>query len=266
MTTKQHCILITGIGHSGTRLAADMLSQHPDVSLPKHILHNVLEYPALMEVFHDVLDPMPLESAEYPVKQELLDAVLEDYMNEADQSKKFVVVKAPLHPFFSLSNFSSYFDGKISFLYLKRPLEKTINSYVRRGQHISYVENEIIFGRLVKQLPAEQRLSCWNAKDFDETIRLIDMAFDQKADEWNKLNPQNPIITVNIDEMSSSADYLNNLLAKISLDNSPECMDLMFAIVNNERLIHGKQSIATKLNASLVAPLKKIVKRVIKRP
>lgn len=60
MPVDAESILITGVGHSGTRLVVQMFGKHPDVSVPSSILNAVREYEPLHQFFIKSMDLTPL--------------------------------------------------------------------------------------------------------------------------------------------------------------------------------------------------------------
>jgi hypothetical protein len=240
VTDTARAILITGVGHSGTRLVVQMLARHPHVSAPSQILNAVQEYTPLHQFFIKSMDLTPISAEEYAIDASDLAFVLDSYMLAVDQSNECFVIKMPYYPLNCLEIFLDYFAGNISLVYTKRPKEKIVKSYLRRGQD-RYFWDPVEHIRQVKKLGLEDRKQYLAIKDPEGFFGDLVTHSEAKCSKWNQSNPQHRLIELDIEQFSTSRQYVSGILHQLGLSAEP--IDEMLAVVNVDRLLKGKSRI-----------------------
>lgn len=231
------CILITGPGHTGTRLLVEMLSRHPDVSVPTHVLNQVQEYEPLHRFFVQVMDNTPLYSDLYWIDERELSFVLGAYEQVCDMSKPYFVLKVPVYPLYFLETFIKHYKGQIHLLYTRRPIEKVIRSWQKDGSfHFEF--DELL--RQVKKLRVDKRQEALNylaTRQLDAFIRAVDERCESLLASWqeNSANPR--FIEIDMEAVGRSQEYLASTLAQINLDT--QYISDMVNVIDYERLLKG---------------------------
>jgi len=234
------CLLVTGIGHSGTRLVVDMLSKHPDVEVPEMLLNKVKEYSPLHQFFIETIDKTPLSSSKYSVDDQELHFILDSYMSCVQKTKKYFLLKMPFYPMFCLDKIERYFKKKLKCLFVTRPIKKIVDSYNRRNEVTRYFTNRKEQFRQIKKLDVNRRayhLAMSNSDMFDVEAYFADL-FEHATilkSEWNKRRSPASFIDIDIESFAVSHDEFNNFLARLSL--SPEYTDSIMKTINRKRLL-----------------------------
>lgn len=126
--------IITGFGHSGTRLAFDMFKKHPDFSAPPQSkLNSVREFGALHKMYIDFIKDTDFNSDTYKFDKSKFVNVLNSYSSLCDKSK-IILVKMPYYPLNTIGAFRDFFQNGFSICYTKRNKEKILKSFERRGE------------------------------------------------------------------------------------------------------------------------------------
>jgi hypothetical protein len=252
--TKHTCILITGPGHSATRLLINMLDKHPDVCVPMNALNAVSEFTPLHQLFIQSMDQTPLSSTQYAVHKQDLFLVIDAYMANVDTNKKrYSVLKMPYYPLNCLQLFNEYFDSRLILLYTNRPVEKTVQSYVKRGEDkLFFVKQPIEILRQIKKLGLEERVKVLASLSAIECFRGVDQRCEYLRDQWNKQHPGATFITVDVEKLAASKEYVCDLLEKMHLPQNG--IDEMVSVIDRRRLLSKGYRIAS---------LKRIIIRMI---
>jgi len=239
MPTDAQCILVTGVGHSGTRLVVQMFTKHTDVSVPVSMLNAVQEYEPLHRFFIEAMDVTPISADKYVIDRNDLTFILDSYVSGIDISKKYFVIKMPYYPLNCLEMFVDYFNGNVSLVYVDRPKEKIVKSYLRRGED-RYFSSPVERIRQVKKLGLEGRKRYLASGDvvsfFDELV----VHSATKRRRWDQDNPDHTFIQVDIEQFSTSREYLGGVLQELGLSRDP--IDEMLSVVNASRLLRGKKN------------------------
>lgn len=246
MNTIPKCILITGMGHTGTRLVEDMFARHPEVSVPLSILNRSKEFPPLHKFFINSMDITPMDSDNYMIDESGLRIIIEDYLQHIEKQKKNFILKMPYYPLNCLDFFLNYFNGNISFVYVTRPKEKIINSFVRRNQDKTLFNNPKELSRQLKKLNVKQRNECANCKNatliLEEQIKYCDL----KRQDWDKNYPNARFIEINVESWVTSREYVFEILGTLNL--TTDSIDDIMSIADKNRLLEGKQKIIKSLH------------------
>jgi len=211
------CLLITGMGHSGTRLATKMLAEHPDVFLPE--LNRVSEYTPLHEFFIDSMDRTDIDSG-YVIDTDRLQSILESYLRLIPNID-FFILKLPYYPLNCLNSFK--FFNPI-FINIKRPKHKVIKSFKNKGEDKSLFIKENI--RQIKKLPIHLRHKHKGSKDAESF-------FSDLYDHVQNLTKD--FIQIDIEQFATDKDYITKILKELGI--YPCCEERMMKVVNKNRLL-----------------------------
>lgn len=242
MLNHSKCLLITGMGHSGTRLLVDILGSHPDVWKPEP-----KEFSPLHCFFIQVLDSTPIYASDYVIDYNELEFIMDAYLEQVDTHKRFHLLKLPYYPLMCLDFLMEYYQGNIEFLFTNRPIDKIIGSYMRRGEDYTIFRSHVV-GQ-VKKLSVEQRKGILakpvvsNAGRFFQELHRRCL---QLRDDWDSLHPEQSFVEVDIEKISQSKQYLINILNKIGLDSAQFPCDAINEVVQIERLMHPYKSSRTR--------------------
>jgi len=237
-----NCLLITGVGHSGTRLLVNMLSHHPNIDVPFGILNNVKEFYPLHQFFVNSMDNTSLHSEKYEIDNNELKFIIESYISEVDCTKNYFVIKLPYYPLNCLNFFYKFFEGNIKFLYTKRPKEKIVKSFLRRNEDRLYFSDPQELNRQVKKLNADRRrrfltqLNNSNKNNRDYFYELVNHSNEMKK-RWNGQNPEDEFLDIKIEKFATNSSYISNILQELDLPQ--KYIDEMKGEVNESRLIGG---------------------------
>lgn len=267
----QKALLVTGPGHSATRLLVSMFDKHPDVSVPMGVLNHVLEYKPLHEFFIQAMDNTAISSPEYAIDRDDLFFLLDAYMQTTDSSKPFILLKMPFYPLVCMDMFYEYFDGRVQLLYTHRPVDKVVRSYLRRGSDVFYFQQKHSYIlQQIKKLDISQRTAMLADLDPEAFFRAVVHRCDQLRDQWNAAHPDQPFMTVNVEQLTTGRDHLTDLLHCIQI--SDHAIDDMLAAVDAERLVAerhqpadapswGKAVVRECMPPVITGVLKKIIRR-----
>lgn len=257
MQTMPKCILITGIGHSGTRLLVQMLARHHEVSVPSEALNAVQEFYPLHRLFIQFLDATSLHSPNYAINFDELRFTLDAYMLNIDKSKKTFVLKLPFYPLLCLDKFVEYYQGNIVLANVRRPIEKVVQSYIRRGEDKRFFDDPLELMRQVKKLDPSLRGKYLARKDPPAFFREIERVIEEKVLTWERQQPQYPFVDIDIEQLANSKPYIGSVLTRLQL--STQHIDELAKEVDQQRLLEGTQKHGHKPHFSLRRWLKKLV-------
>lgn len=235
----KRCILITGVGHSGTRLVTEMFAKHPDVSVPLSILNSVQKFTPLHRFFIRSMDLTPLSSSEYVIDEDELQFLLESYMLHIDKHSMCFAIKMPYYVLNCLDFFVDYFSGNCFLIWVTRPKDKIVRSYLRRGEDKLFFSNPDEFIRQIKKLDVESRKKYLTSKDptgfFEE---LVDQC-ERKRWEWDQTHPSLRFLQIDIEELATDRGYACEVLQQLNLSHGP--VDDMMSVVDEDRLLKDGQ-------------------------
>lgn len=238
------CILITGTGHSATRMLVHMLARHSQVAVPTSSLNYVQEFYPMHRLFIDYMDATPLHAKDCSINVEELRFLLDAYMGAIDTTKPYFVLKLPYHPLTCLDIFVDYFKGNLILANAKRPVEKIIQSFVRRGEDQHFFDDPVEHLRQVKKLDPQRRGYYLTHKDPANFFREVDRFVDAKVQEWQSRYPDMPCVQIDVEQVALSRDYLVELLGRLGLSTGDA--DRMLEVVDRSRLLDGKQAATNK--------------------
>ena len=239
MTQQQKCIFVTGPGHSATRLLVQLFHRHPDVSVPMNSLNTAAEFLPIHRFFISAMDHTRLHSKDYAIDRGELKVIMDAYRLNIDPSKKFMLFKLPYYPLLCLDFFTDYFGGEVAFLYCKRPTQKIVKSFLDRGEDQLFFhqgDDEIL--RQVKKLPTDRRAYYLASADAPAFFAELVQECDRLRRKWDDQNPNDCFIEVDVEELTKSVDYLDELLVKLGLDT--QYSRGMLDIVDSERLLRHR--------------------------
>lgn len=232
------CILVTGLGHAGTRLVNRMLAKHPSVSVPLDALNHVSEFPALHRIFIESMDATPLYSDSYAIDEQELRFILDSYQTLLADAP-FHTLKMPYYPYNCLDEMRDYYDGHIAFVSVNRPIDKIVRSYQRRGEDRRYfVEDSRELLRQIKKLPVDARQSHLARRDPPAFFRALAEHADSIRDAWSHANPAHAFIEVEIERFATTEAYARSILEQLGI--SPDPAVEMLEIVEEQRLMEQR--------------------------
>jgi len=236
MAINSKCILITGVGHSGTRLVMQMFARHPEVCVPFSILNRVEEYTPLHQFFIKSMDSTPLDSNQYAIDFEELHSILASYMLNIDTQRGYFVLKLPYYPLNCLDFFVHFFKGNIVFLLVRRLKNRIMESFVSRGEDKSlFLSNPVEFTRQIKKIDVSRREKYLTTKDFSSFLEDMIDYVEEKVKRWDRDHPDMKFVDIDIEQFATSKDYLYNVLTNLGVSVAP--IDQMLSIVNKNRLL-----------------------------
>lgn len=237
---QQKCILVTGPGHSATRLLVQLFNRHPDVSVPMSSLNSVAEFLPIHRYFISVMDRTRLHSEEYAIDPGELKLLMDAYRLNTDPSRKFLLFKLPFYPLLCLDWFSDYFGGEVAFLYCKRPMEKIVKSFLDRGEDqlfFHHGDDEIL--RQVKKLPVGRRACYLATSDAPAFFAELVQECDRLRQNWDAQHPLQRFIEVDVEALTQGGDHLERLLIELGLDTR-HSRD-MLNVIDSRRLLHHRR-------------------------
>jgi hypothetical protein len=254
------CFLITGMGHSGTRLMTKMLARHPEVSVPVSILNRVWEYTPLHDFFIRSMDLTSLETEQYVICFEELKLILNDYVKHVDPNKKFFVLKLPYYPLNCLQFFIDFFEKRIMLIYLNRPKAKIINSFIHKGEtRMLFSAGSDEFIRQLKKLNVGYRQKNLNTRDVRRLLSDLVDHVESKVDAWDVLHPDSKFLRINIEPFATDRAYLSDVLMQMGL--SGENISSMLSVVQSDRLL---VKFTSKLRENVLSSIIIFLKRIMK--
>jgi hypothetical protein len=241
--TDQHCILITGMGHSATRLLVRLLYRHPDVAVPMSQFTKVQEYKPVHMWFVQAMQRTPLQSPTYWTDEDELQVVLDAYEYDVDPEKPYFVIKQPIYPLFYLDAFAKRYSGRLTIIYTERPIEKVINSWQRdNGDYFFFEPHELL--QQVKKLHVDDRakyLTDLTTKQSGEYLKALERHLLQCRDDWNAAHPDQTIITVDMEKLAQDKQYFSTIWEQLDLSTDPAILDDVYSIINVDRIVHGRK-------------------------
>jgi hypothetical protein len=147
--------IITGFGHSGTRLAFDIFSKHPDFSAPPlDKLNGVREFGHAHSMFISFMRNTEWSADKYHFDQAAFDRVLSMYCDMCDKDK-IILFKMPYYPLNCVNAFENHFS-ELGWCFTNRDKEKILDSFKSRGELINFFKGPE-FRLQLKKLPAKKR-------------------------------------------------------------------------------------------------------------
>ncbi|ESQ17127.1 MAG: hypothetical protein N838_20405 [Thiohalocapsa sp. PB-PSB1] len=257
---RARCILITGPGHSATRLLVQMLARHPQVSVPTDGLNGVGEFEPLSQSFRAMLDRMSLADSSYPIDQRELDLILDAYRRRCDPGRPFFLLKKPFFPLICLPQLLDLLGDNTVLLYNRRPADKIVRSFVARGEHEALRRDQSgMLLRKAKRLDPAARLDWLVSLDPVEYFERYVQRCDGLFRSWNSAHPEHPLHEVDVERLAASEAYLRNLLAAIGLDPAPAAA--MRTVIDQPRLAQGRSH---RWLASLRRRLRQLAAKVVR--
>lgn len=225
------CILITGVGHSGTTVMTNILSKHPNVSTPFPILNRLNEYSPLYNLFVKAILESPADTDEYFINKDHLFEILDEYVSNVSNND-FFLLKAPVYPLMCLDLFSEYFK-ELVVVYTKRDDDKVWESFKRRNEDKTFFSKEgnrpLSRQTQVKKLilPLREKLKDGDAKEI--IYGWMESCNYRKA----KLSKQYKFVEVEMQRLLDEG-YFQAVLDEIGLPSSDN--KVMLSSVIKERL------------------------------
>lgn len=217
---RSSCILVTGVGHSGTRLVMNMLRKHPDVSVPDAaVLTPNQEYPALLDFFRRVIDKTPLHATDYVIDWKELAFILEAYEAVVNKHKPFFALKMPYYPLNCPEFFLQRYGPCLNLVYTMRSTEKVLASYIRRREDQLFFTKVRELTRQIKKLGVDDRLRYLSEGKQDPCryfVKLIEHCHELR-NCWNENHPEVAFIDLDVEKFATSDEYLISWLQEIGL-------------------------------------------------
>jgi hypothetical protein len=252
------CILVSGPGHSATRLVVRLLERHPDVCVPRRALNGVAEYAPLHRFFIRAMDRTSLDSADYQIDRDQLGAVLDAYMEHVDESRPFFVLKMPYYPLNCLELFFRYYGGRVVPVYCRRPPDKIVRSFLARGEDALYFAGdpaELL--RQVKKLGPERRKEHLEQPAPQRFFQELVAWCEHLREAWDRDHPASPFVVLDVEELGRSEEYLLEALRRIGLRPVPARQ--MLRLVDRDRLMQATWLRHRLLTGRLAAAIRPLV-------
>jgi hypothetical protein len=253
--SDQQCILVTGMGHSATRLLVQLLCRHPDVSVPLAQLDPVQEFRPLHMWFVRAMDQTPLHSSEYWIDEDELRLVLRAYEANVDPDRAAFVIKQPYYPLYYLDFFAREYAGRLHLVYTERPIEKVIRSWQRASGDWFFFEGPELL-RQAKKLHPDDRaryLTDLATKNSTGYLRAVERHSVALRDAWSAAHPELPFTTVDMERLSHDDGHLREILNVLGLSAEPAAQ--MLEILDRDRLVKGKQRRGKSVLRSVTPPV-----------
>ncbi len=261
---KKHCILVTGVGHSGTRLMVNMLAKHDQIDAALPYLTKERELRALHRFFIRMMEQTTVYSEQYNVDENELRFVLDSYLKLFADDAKYIVIKMPYYPLNLMNFFVEYFEGRIQFVYTKRPVDKVVKSFLNRGEgKLFFHQTTEEMYTQVKKLPVERRGHYLVTTDARGFFTELTVHTDWLHDQWNEQNPPYRFVDVEMERIAQDKEYLVSIFEQLGLrvDNAEEILDE----ANVERLLHHQKQSDSGLKSVLRSITPPIVWRALRR-
>ena len=222
-------ILITGFGHGGTRLVVDMISNHPDIFLPKNKLNAVNEFTKLHKFYIDSYKVTPFdESVKDYLKYEKFSNIIDEYSN--GNSGKNILIKMPFYPTVHIEDYIKKFDN-LKIIFINRDKDKILNSFKRRGEHNLY------FGNIESRKNQLKKLSVNKRKlyiDKSNEFLLEECFYNNVLEKKKDINVN--FIDIDIEKFSFEENEIKRVMSYLELKTNESHIKDMMSMVNKKRL------------------------------
>ena len=228
------CVLITGCGHSGTRLLFNILSKHTAISSPpEKDLNGVMEFTPMHHLFIDFQKRTEIDAEQQFFDIELFNNCMQRYISLCDTSR-WVLWKQPYYPLLFLKELKQYF-GQIKLVFTNRPKNRVLQSFERRGEHNSLFNSQEKLLLQLKKFDVKERKE-FLADNFTNGLPVLGKMYDKcifLRDEWGRQNPKNKFI--NFDMQKLNEQYLVNKILELGLPPAKNVKN-MIGLINKGRL------------------------------
>ena len=220
-------ILITGMGHSGTRLLVQLFQKIDKVYVPQELLNQVGEYQKLHKFFTECADKTSLEDNDWNIDKEKLFFILDGYYS-LNKDKKITVIKLPYYPLRCINFFKEYFNNKLVILYCDKNFETIFNSFIKRNEVNKFMDDPIEMIRQTKKIDTKFRFEYLNSKkSFIEKKNFFHEYYKKTISLKNKITGIN-LYTINTED---KINFQNDVIAFFKKENidikfSKETFDL----------------------------------------
>lgn len=245
------CIIVSGLGHSGSRLVVDLLASHPEVSVPLDDLNEPREYPALHTYFINTVDRTKMHEAEYNFDKDELFFLLDSYLKNVDRSKPYTVIKFPFYLLWCFDALHEYFQGNVSLIYNYRDLDKIKASFYRRGENqFLFLKDQFELSRQIKKLSPKYRSRHLGKLDLPAYLEDLSTCTQEWRDRCAEKWPNIPIVNFDADIIASNPGEWGSILDIIGL--SREGLEESIKIIDVKRLANSWTSKLSVRSALLI--------------
>jgi len=206
-------ILISGLPHSGTRLALEIVKTASNVNTYSESLNEVGEVPILHHYFVKLLDETSINKKVAKTLDNELKWILEQLCRKANNSEE--VLKLPYYPIKRINVFKDVFD-EVKILSCERDIERVIKSFERRGEHHTLFTGQEARLRQIKKLNVEYRGSMIHNIDFREWMHHLRSSYEKEKREL-KNGDSVKVYEWDILHIAESKNYMEKRLNEIGL-------------------------------------------------
>jgi hypothetical protein len=163
---------VTGMQHSATRLAFDVLNSTGAFSVPfEERLNSVKEYDSLHKLITDAINRVPLsEDATDSMGADV--KMFVSSLTAKIGERKALLIKMPYYPMVFRRAFGDSLKGlDVTWISCVRDFEEIFRSCCDRNEDIRYMGRRHFVGQ-IKKLPLQKRAEALNAQRFEELLRL----------------------------------------------------------------------------------------------
>lgn len=229
-------LLVSGLGHSGTRLMACMLGVVDAISVPSHLLNEVAEYQRLHDCFIEMLDRTSVEASTYRVDEPRLKELIDDYVG---QGEGWVVLKMPVYPLLILEQILDAVDRPVRLVVVERQFEHVVRSYRRRLEDLYYSRHPDERRRWIMRLPVEKRRqSIDGKKTFETLLREVKEHLDSQIRKCHRAGLVKRTAVVPIEPWVLSERTRRCVLERLGFDG--QRVTEMGKLANPERLLEKR--------------------------
>jgi len=150
-------IIISGMGHTGTRMLVDFFSQFDEIYVPKIYLNSVNEFEKLHKFFIKSMDNISFKSDEYFLNKKELFEILDEYYSL--NKKKITVLKMPFYSLVFNEYLNEYFDNNYTIINSLKSFKSIYNSFEKRNEVDLFMNNSEEMIRQLKKVNASFRLN-----------------------------------------------------------------------------------------------------------
>ncbi len=150
-------IIISGMGHTGTRMLVDFFSQFDEIYVPKNYLNGANEFGKLHKFFIKSMDNISFKSDEYFLNKKELFEILDEYYSL--NKKKITVLKMPFYSLVFNKYLKEYFDNNYIIINSTKSFKTIYNSFEKRNEVNLFMNNSEEMIRQLKKVNASFRLN-----------------------------------------------------------------------------------------------------------
>lgn len=239
-------IIISGMGHTGTRMLVDFFSQFDEIYLPNNYLNGVNEFGKLHEFFIKSMDNMSFKSDEYFLNKKELFTILDEYYSL--NKKKITVLKMPFYFLVFNKYLNEYFDNNYIIVNSIKNFKTIYNSFEKRNEVDLFMNNSVEMVRQLKKVNASFRLNYLDKQKKNKKKIFFYKLYLTTNNLIKNLNNKNYLINC------ENKKNFENDMTKFLIEELPEIQftDKYFFLFGNDKKGKSVRKYLSKLKSLII--------------